>query len=206
MENIDKLIELITEKLLVRLKEQSIKKQFFLLGELENALSQNYMRTDSLKEADIVIIGTQQLYPLLRLASLSPANSVEEELIGALLSGKKVYASDQNFQLQSYKQYSKMILYKELLQRKDILEKYGVTFYKDGSLEKLLVENIFLNEFNVMGSKQKYSSSKKRTLITESKLRELNLVDGSTFKIEKEMLVTALARDYLNRHKISIIQ
>lgn len=205
MENIDKLVELITEKLLDRLNKVPAEKRFFLLGELENIPSLDGARTDLLEEADVIIIGTQQLYPLLRLASLSPVNLVEEGIVEAMLAGKKVYASDQNFQLQSYKQSSKTFLYKELLQKKDILEKYGVTFYQDGELGNLLAEQKS-TVFNSLSSKEKQPASGKRILITESKLQEMGLSDGDTFKIEKGMLVTALARDYLNRHKISILQ
>jgi conserved uncharacterized protein len=43
-------------------------------------------------------------------------------------------------------------------------------------------------------------------LLTEKRLREMGLPESGSFKIEKGMIVTALARDYLKRQKIEIIE
>lgn len=204
MENIDKFVELITEKLLEHLKEETVNKRVFFLGESDTDTSLNHVRTDSIEEADVIVIGSGQLSSLLRLSSLSPANPVEESVIEFLLLGKEVYAFDQNFQLGSYKQTSRAFLYKELLQKKDILEKYGVTFYQDGELANLLSDKN-LAVLDLDRPKAQQSSSVKKTLITATKLRELGLTDGDSFRIEKGMLVTALALDYLNDHNISIV-
>lgn len=204
MENIDKLVQLITEKLMERLKDQSEDERCFFLGELDCSNSVDFVRTNLVEEADVVIIGNHQLHSLLRLASLTPSNSIEEQIIEALLSGKRVYASDQNFKLQHCMQSSKSVLYKELIRKKEILEKYGIAFYQDRDLVNVLSDKK-PSGFNLSSSKQEHHIFNKRTLITESKLRELELADGDTFKIEKGMIVTALAKDYLNRRNINII-
>ena len=53
---------------------------------------------------------------------------------------------------------------------------------------------------------QKAKAPIKTVLLTEKKLREMGLPENGSFKIEKGMIVTALARDYLKRQKIEIIE
>ena len=50
------------------------------------------------------------------------------------------------------------------------------------------------------------STTVKTVLLTEKKLREMGLPENGSFKIEKGMIVTALARDYLKCQKIEIIE
>ena len=56
------------------------------------------------------------------------------------------------------------------------------------------------------GRWQKAKAPSKTVLLTEKKLREMGLPENGSFKIEKGMIVTALARDYLKRQKIEIIE
>ena len=53
---------------------------------------------------------------------------------------------------------------------------------------------------------QKTKAPGKPVLLTEKRLREMGLPESGSFKIEKGMIVTALARDYLKRQKIEIIE
>ena len=148
----------------------------------------------------------------LRLSSLCPLAVEEAVILKSLLKGKKVLVSDNAFAIQQYKQSSKVHLYQELQGQREKLVRYGLQFYKEGQLLALLesdqaeeprpeVKRAVAEEVS-----QKTKAPSKPVLLTEKRLREMGLPENGSFKIEKGMIVTALARDYLKRQKIEIIE
>lgn len=139
----------------------------------------------------------------------SPTEAV---ILKSLLKGKKVLVSDSAFAIQQYKQSSKVHLYQELQGQREKLIRYGLQFYKEGQLLALLesdqaeeprpeVKRAVAEEVS-----QKTKAPSKPVLLTEKRLREMGLPENGNFKIEKEMIMTALARNYLKRQKIEIIE
>ena len=120
--------------------------------------------------------------------------------------------SDSTFAIQQYKQSSKVHLYQELQGQREKLIRYGLQFYKEGQLLALLESNQAeeprpeVKRAVAEEVSQKTKAPSKPVLLTEKRLREMGLPENGSFKIEKGMIVTALARDYLKRQKIEIIE
>lgn len=228
MDNIDRLVQLITDRLLERMtceSEQTHKDLVYLIGESTGTsllFEQGFELTKDILISDIVLVNALSVDSFLRIAALCPTTSDESALLTALLSGQRVLISLDALGLETYKNTAKALLYRNLLKQKETLEKYGVEFYKDDQLFSLLSgakkngqhykDDIVANRGTQVVSKEytkkhePSSSLGKRLLITESKLKERNLSEGDTFKIEKGMIITALAKDYLKRHHITIIE
>lgn len=207
MENLDKLVQLITDRLLENLQQSPDlnRTSVYVIGKsatTELLRNHGYQVLDRHEAADFVVVDCLHLDSFLRVASLAPANEVESNLLTSLLEGKKVLVALETFDIEQYKHSAKSLLYRELMQQKSKLEKYGAQFYTEGNLLALLGHaQKMAEEVSVRPQKQVEAKSR---LITEGKLRELGLTEGDVFKIEKDMIVTALAKDYLKRQKIRI--
>lgn len=209
MENIDKLVQLITDRLLENLQHKPNEAAVFLVGKDSTAkflASHGYHVAHSHTSADLVVVDDLALDAFLRIASLCPANAKESSVLTSLLEGKKVLISLEAFNLEQYKRSAKSMLYRELLGQKTKLEKYGAVFYRENQLLSLLEAKEVAKEAVVKHPAAQVSSSPKSKLITEAKLRAMQLSEGDTFSLEKGMIVTALAKDYLKRHKIRIVE
>ncbi|MGT2785055.1 hypothetical protein [Streptococcus merionis] len=208
MENIDKLVQLITDRLLENLQHQPNETSVFLIGKestREYLASHGCRVTQEHTSADFVVVDDLALDAFLRVASLCPADAKESSLLTSLLEGKKVLISLEAFNIEQYKQSAKSLLYRELLAQKAKLEKYGATFYSETQLLSLLEAKEATKDVVATHQSTPVSQSSKSKLITESKLRAMQLSEGDTFTLEKGMIVTALAKDYLKRHKIRIV-
>ncbi|MBP2621321.1 ethanolamine utilization protein [Streptococcus panodentis] len=206
MENIDKLVQLITDRLLENLQQASQAKRIYLLGQESTAsllLSEGYQLTQDAEEADCLLAENLSLDAYLRIASLCPINEAETLLLSALLAGKEVLAPLESFRVNQYKQSAKALLYRELQQQKAKLERYGLCFYEKDRLLAVLAPS---QEKQQAAASACSGPAAKTRLITEGRLKEMGLRQGDEFRMDKGMIVTALARDYLKRHKIRIIE
>ncbi|MBF0777595.1 ethanolamine utilization protein [Streptococcus cuniculi] len=211
MENLDKLVQLITDRLLENLQDEPNETSVYLIGKdrTDALLVENGYRLVKHGEcADVVVVDCLALDAFLRIASLCPANEVESAILTSLLDGKPVYVSLETFNVEQYKHSARSRLYRELLEQKAKLEKYGVQFYRENQLLNLLDTcRTEKEEFSPQQIDKKALTPKAKTnLITEAKLRAMGLGEGDSFAIEKGMIVTALAKDYLKRHKIRIVK
>ena len=228
MENLDRLVQLITDRLLEKMSDEPLHSPqglVYVIGETTETtllLEQGFELTKDISISDIVLVNALSVDSFLRIANLCPTTSDESNLLTALLSGQKVLVSLEALGLDRYKKTANALLYRNLLKQKETLEKYGVQFYHDDQLVSLLSnakkngqqhKEYIVTSRDTKAVSQEYpkkhepsSSSGKRLLITESRLKERNLSEGDTFKIEKGMIITALAKDYLKRHHITIIE
>lgn len=211
MANIDKLVQLITDRLLEKMASETDKSSVYLVGKDSTRnllLAEGFGLSDDVTKADYVVVDDLAVDGFLRLAALCPTTIEENNLLTALLTGKKVLASSTNLDLLAYKQTATSLLYRNLLKQKETLEKYGLQFYQEEQLLTLLSGG---KAEQAVGQVSKIKAKPaqpagKRLLVTESKLREMDLVDGGTFQVSKGMIITALAKDYLNRHHITIVE
>ena len=212
MENLDHLVDLITDRLMEKLKKKPQKPSVYVIGgdKIPDLLEgEGFQVVKDSCTAEIVVVESLGFDAFLRLSSLCPLAVEEAVILKSLLKGKKVLVSDRAFAIQQYKQSSKVYLYQEL---RETRVRYGLQFYKEGQLLALL-ENDQAEEPRpeVKRAVAEEVSSKtkapgKPVLLTEKRLREMGLPESGSFKIEKGMIVTALARDYLKRQKIEIIE
>ena len=215
MENLDRLVDLITDRLMEKLKQKPQKPSICVIGgdKIPDLLEgEGFQIVRDSCAAEIIVVETLGFDAFLRLSSLCPLAVEEAVILKSLLKGKKVFVSDSAFAIQQYKQSSKVHLYQELQGQREKLVRYGLQFYKEGQLLALLESNHAEEprpaEKRAVTEEviQKVKAPSKTVLLTEKKLREMGLPENGSFKIEKGMIVTALARDYLKRQKIEIIE
>ena len=211
MENLDKIVDLITDRLMDKLQVESHKSSVFIIGAFDTPDildREGYQIVKNSSSADIILVESIGFDAMLRIASLCPLTADEAVVIKSLLKGKKVLVPNESFDFHQFKQTSKALLFQELQEQYEKLIRYGVQFYKKEELVSLLEESASGENSKPISGESKnesiHKSVEKVGLLTEKKLIEMNLSDNDSICIKKGMIVTALAKDYLKRHNIKI--
>ncbi|EFV99183.1 ethanolamine utilization protein [Streptococcus australis] len=211
MENLDKIVDLITDRLMDKIQVESYKSSVFVIGAFDTPDildREGYQVEKKSSCADIILVESIGFDAMLRIASLCPLTSDEAVVIKSLLKGKKVLVLNELFDFHQYKQTSKALLFQDLQEQYEKLVRYGVQFYKKEELVSILEESTGGENNNPVQDVSKSSSTHKTVekvgLLTEKKLIEMNLSDNDSIRLKKGMIVTALAKDYLKRHNIKI--
>ena len=214
MENLDKIVDLITDRLMDKLQVDSYKSSVFVIGAFDTPDildREGYQVVKNSSSADIILVESIGFDAMLRIASLCPLTADEAVVIKSLLKGKKVLVLNESFDFHQYKQTSKALLFQDLQEQYEKLIRYGVQFYKKEELVSILEESTESTggENNKPVQDVTKNSSTPKTvakvgLLTEKKLIEMNLSDNDSIRLKKGMIVTALAKDYLKRHNINI--
>ena len=214
MENLDKIVDLITDRLMDKLQVESYKSSVFVIGAFDTPDildREGYQVVKNSSSADIILVESIGFDAMLRIASLCPLTEEEAVVIKSLLKGKKVLVLNESFDFHQYKQTSKALLFQDLQEQYEKLIRYGVQFYKKEELVSILEESTESTggENNKPVQDVTKNSSTPKTvekvgLLTEKKLIEMNLSDNDSIRLKKGMIVTALAKDYLKRHNINI--
>lgn len=211
MENLDKIVDLITDRLMDKLQVESYKSSVFVIGAFDTPdilEREGYQVVKNSSSADIILVESIGFDAILRIASLCPLTADEAVVIKSLLKGKKVLVLNESFDFHQYKQTSKALLFQDLQEQYEKLIRYGVQFYKKEELIAILEESTSGENNKPAHDVPKNSSTPKTVekvgLLTEKKLIEMNLSDNDSIRLKKGMIVTALAKDYLKRHNINI--
>ena len=211
MENLDKIVALITDRLMDKLQVESDKSSVFVIGAFDTPDildREGYQVVKNSSSADIILVESIGFDAILRIASLCPLTADEAVVIKSLLKGKKVLVLNESFDFHQYKQTSKALLFQDLQEQYEKLIRYGVQFYKKEELIAILEESTSGENNKPAHDVPKNSSTPKTVekvgLLTEKKLIEMNLSDNDSIRLKKGMIVTALAKDYLKRHNINI--
>lgn len=211
MENLDKIVDLITDRLMDKLQVESDKSSVFVIGAFDTPDildREGYQVVKNSSSADIILVESIGFDAILRIASLCPLTADEAVVIKSLLKGKKVLVLNESFDFHQYKQTSKALLFQDLQEQYEKLIRYGVQFYKKEELIAILEESTSGENNKPSHDVPKNSSTPKTVekvgLLTEKKLIEMNLSDNDSIRLKKGMIVTALAKDYLKRHNINI--
>lgn len=211
MENLDKIVDLITDRLMDKLQVESYKSSVFVIGAFDTPdilEREGYQVVKNSSSADIILVESIGFDAMLRIASLCPLTADEAVVIKSLLKGKKVLVLNESFDFHQYKQTSKALLFQDLQEQYEKLIRYGVQFYKKEELVSILEESTGGESNKPVQDVIKNSSTPKTVekvgLLTEKKLIEMNLSDNDSIRLKKGMIVTALAKDYLKRHNINI--
>ena len=211
MENLDKIVDLITDRLMDKLQVESDKSSVFVIGAFDTPDildREGYQVVKNSSSADIILVESIGFDAILRIASLCPLTADEAVVIKSLLKGKKVLVLNESFDFHQYKQTSKALLFQDLQEQYEKLIRYGVQFYKKEELVSILEESTGGENNKPVQDVIKNSSTPKTVekvgLLTEKKLIEMNLSDNDSIRLKKGMIVTALAKDYIKRHNINI--
>ncbi|MDB8650005.1 ethanolamine utilization protein [Streptococcus australis] len=211
MENLDKIVDLITDRLMDKLQVESYKSSVFVIGAFDTPDildREGYQVVKNSSSADIILVESIGFDAMLRIASLCPLTEEEAVVIKSLLKGKKVLVLNESFDFHQFKQTSKALLFQDLQEQYEKLIRYGVQFYKKEELVSILEESTGGENHKPVQDESKNTSTPKKVekvgLLTEKKLIEMNLSDNDSIRLKKGMIVTALAKDYLKRHNINI--
>ena len=211
MENLDKIVDLITDRLMDKLQVESYKSSVFVIGAFDTPDildREGYQVVKNSSSADIILVESIGFDAMLRIASLCPLTEEEAVGIKSLLKGKKGLVLNESFDFHQFKQTSKALLFQDLHAQYEKLIRYGVQFYKKEELVSILEESTGGENNKPVQDVIKNSSTPKTVekvgLLTEKKLIEMNLSDNDSIRLKKGMIVTALAKDYLKRHNINI--
>ena len=211
MENLDKIVDLITDRLMDKIQVETHKASVFVIGAFdipEIVSKEGYQVVKQSSSADIILVESIGFDAMLRIASLCPLTADEAVVIKSLLKGKKVLVPVESFDFHQFKQTSKALLFQDLQEQYEKLLRYGVQFYKKEELVSILEESTGGENNKPVQDVIKNSSTPKTVekvgLLTEKKLIEMNLSDNDSIRLKKGMIVTALAKDYLKRHNINI--
>lgn len=194
MEDMEKLVQELTTRILEKIQAGQALPKACVRGteELrEKVAAAGFQLVADSHAADVLLIQDLSLASLLRLSQLLPQPGLEEEIFYRILAGKSVFIVDWFKELESSLSTPR-ILAQKVKEAQRLLVSYGV---RGGSLDHYLGQSSSTVQ-------ESPSHSSKKQLITEKKLRDMNLQDGDILKLEPGTIVTALARDFLKRHHI----
>ena len=110
MENLDKIVDLITDRLMDKIQVESYKSSVFVIGAFDTPDildREGYQVEKKSSCADIILVESIGFDAMLRIASLCPLTADEAVVIKSLLKGKKVLVLNESFDFHQYK-FSKM--------------------------------------------------------------------------------------------------
>ena len=93
MENLDKIVDLITDRLMDKLQVESYKFSVFVIGAFDTPDildREGYQVVKNSSSADIILVESIGFDAMMRIASLCPLKEDEAVVIKSLLKGKKV--------------------------------------------------------------------------------------------------------------------
>ena len=115
MENLDKIVDLITDRLMDKIQVETHKASVFVIGAFdipEIVTKEGYQVVKQSSSADIILVESIGFDAMMRIASLCPLNADEAVVIKSLLKGKKVLVPVESFDFHQFKQTSKPYCFK----------------------------------------------------------------------------------------------
>jgi len=174
--------------------------------ELEEALKEQYNLVyfaEDMEDSEFerIIIPRLSIKMLANLANGVSSTREEEFILTSLLKGKKVAVLRKGVEYYAYKQSSPAPLYKMYNEYEKKLEKFGISFEAEGSNVHVEIER----DEEVDSSAKEIYFFKKR-LITEASLQKLYLQNTKEIMIDKNSIITPLAKDFIRTHHLKIIE
>ena len=199
MKNIDQLVEKVVARVLAELSRQ-VKNKIKVIGTLDaekkallTALPESRIWEGSLAEADLLLISELSLGRMARIANGVPNCLEEEEILLHFLTGKKALLIKEGIEFYGYRQTATYALRKKY-------EEFELQWHRFGT------EIVSMEEGRVALPKELYRQNAvaegEKKVLTERKVKELNLTSGSQLRLQTDEILTALAKDYLREKNI----
>ncbi|CRH23135.1 hypothetical protein ACN6J9_10815 [Carnobacterium maltaromaticum] len=199
MSGVDELVQKVMEAVLVKLTNETQPK-LKLIGTSDSNVLNLIARlpkvsiTDcSIEEADILFISQLSVDQMGRIANACPQTLEESSILKHFLKGKKVLLLQEGIEFYAYRQSASYGLRQKLEEFELQWRRYGAEIVSEEEKTWQLPRS--QNEQLDQGMVTK-------KVWTEAKIKELNLVSGTNFKLENNALLTALAKDYLREKNI----
>ncbi len=173
--------------------------------ELEEALKEQYNLVyfaEDMEDSEFerIIIPRLSIKMLANLANGVSSTREEEFILTSLLKGKKVAVLRKGVEYYAYKQSSPAPLYKMYNEYEEKLEKFGISFEEEGLNVQMEIER----DEGQSSAKEIYFFKKR--LVTEAALQKLYLQSTTEIMIDKNSIITPLAKDFIRTHHLKIIE
>lgn len=173
--------------------------------ELEEALKEQYNLVyfaEDMEDSEFerIIIPRLSIKMLANLANGVSSTREEEFILTSLLKGKKVAVLRKGVEYYAYKQSSPAPLYKMYNEYEEKLEKFGISFEEEGLNVQMEIER----DEGQSSAKEIYFFKKR--LVTEAALQKLYLQSTTEIMINKNSIITPLAKDFIRTHHLKIIE
>lgn len=205
MDNIETVVQKITDIIIQRLQKEEHRKTVVFLGKEYSSIRTYYENRDyeiapvkDKSDTDIIIVTELTILNMNRIAQGLPQTEDEVIIFQHLLNGKKVFILEEGMELHASQHVAPRALLQVLENYKNQLVKYGASILPLKHFEK--INGAVNQEVN-----EKAYKSDRKELLTIAKVRKLNLHAGDIFETDKNIIVTALARDYLRDLGVEIV-
>lgn len=205
MDNIEILVEKITDIIMQRLQKEGPRKTVAFIGK-ENSCIRAYYEKRGYEivpakdkfNTDITVITELSILNMNRIALGLPQTEDEISIFHSLLNKKDIIILEEGMELQTIRYAAPRTLLQVLENSKNQLVRYGASILPLKNFEKT-------NETAGKEVKGKTYKSDKKELLTIAKVRKLNLQAGDTFETSKNIIVTAMAKDYMRDLGVQIV-
>jgi len=205
MDNIEIVVQKITDIIIQRLQKEEHRKTVVLLGREYSSIRTYYEKRNykiaSVKDksdTDIIIVTELTILNMNRIALGLPQTEDEVMIFQHFLNGKKVFFLEEGMELHASQHVASRALLQVLENYKNQLVRYGASILPLKHFEKI-------NETINQEVKDITHKSDRKELLTVAKVRKLNLHAGDIFETDRNIIVTALARDYLRDLGVEIV-
>ncbi len=205
MDNIETVVQKITDMIIQRLQKEEQRKTVVFLGKEYSSIRTYYENrgyeispVKDKSDTDIIIVTELTILNMNRIAQGLPQTEDEVIIFQHFLNGKKVFFLEEGMELHASQHVAPRALLQVLENYKNQLVRYGASILPLKHFEK--INGAINQEVN-----DKADKSDRKELITVAKVRKLNLHAGDIFETDKNVIVTALARDYLRDLGVEIV-
>lgn len=205
MDNIETVVQKITDMIIQRLQKEEHRKTVVFLGKEYSSIRTYYENrgyeiapVKDKSDTDIIIVTELTILNMNRIAQGLPQTEDEVIIFQHLLNGKKVFFLEEGMELHASQHVAPRALLQVLENYKNQLVRYGASILPLKHFEK--IGGAINQEVN-----DKADKCDRKELLTVAKVRKLNLHAGDIFETDKNIIVTALARDYLRDLGVEIV-
>jgi|GEM_PF-636303 len=205
MDNIETVVQKITDMIIQRLQKEEHRKTVVFLGKEYSSIRTYYENrgyeiapVKDKSDTDIIIVTELTILNMNRIAQGLPQTEDEVIIFQHLLNGKKVFFLEEGMELYASQHVAPRALLQVLENYKNQLVRYGASILPLKHFEK--IGGAINQEVN-----DKADKCDRKELLTVAKVRKLNLHAGDIFETDKNIIVTALARDYLRDLGVEIV-
>jgi ethanolamine utilization protein len=205
VDNIEIIVQKITDIIIQRLQKEELRGTVTFLGKEYSSIRTYYEKRGyqivSVKDkfdTDIVIVTELSILNMNRIALGLPQTEEEVIIWERLLNKRDVIFLEEGMELHASQHVAPRALLQVLVNHKNQLVKYGASILPLKNFEKI-------NETINKEVKDVIRKSDKKELLTIEKVRKLNLQAGDIFEADKNIIITALARDYMRDLGVQIV-
>lgn len=200
MDDLEKVVRLVTDRLIEKLQDTD-QSTIAFVGEPTEDISRffqekgyNDITDHEVISPDLLVVVNLSLYSLTRLAQLIPQNETEEKILNRLINKQALWIVEEGMSFTHKRAHLPNQMVQVFDKAKQDLQKWGVKY----------VNQTLFRKGTSMEPTEKKKISTKKELITVTKAQRLQLSAGDTFYVQPNMILTALAKDYLRDRDIVI--